>query len=86
MRGRRRAVFACFYSFKYPMEFVLPPSSDAPSGRLDAARWPASKIEMWPVADLSPYVKNARTHPQEQVDQIAAVDGAVRLYDPDACR
>jgi len=24
------------------------------------------------VADLSPYVKNARTHPQEQVDQIAA--------------
>jgi len=50
----------------------LPPSSDAPSGRLDAARWPASKIEMWPVADLSPYVKNARTHPQEQVDQIAA--------------
>ena len=54
------------------MEFVLPPSSDAPSGRLDAARWPASKIEMWPVADLSPYVKNARTHPQEQVNQIAA--------------
>jgi len=50
----------------------LPPSSDAPSGRLDAARWPASKIEMWPVADLSPYVKNARTHPQEQVNQIAA--------------
>jgi len=50
----------------------LPPSSDAPSGRLDAARWPASKIEMWPVADLTPYVKNARTHPQEQVDQIAA--------------
>ena len=27
---------------------------------------------MWPVADLTPYVKNARTHPQEQVDQIAA--------------
>jgi DNA modification methylase len=27
---------------------------------------------MWPVADLAPYVKNARTHPPEQVDQIAA--------------
>jgi len=27
---------------------------------------------MWPVVDLTPYVKNARTHPQEQVDQIAA--------------
>lgn len=42
------------------------------TGRLDVARWPASKIEMWQVADLAPYVKNARTHPQAQVDQIAA--------------
>jgi len=45
----------------------------APStSRLEANRRPASKIEMWSVADLTPYVKNARTHPQEQVDQIAA--------------
>jgi len=50
----------------------LAPTEKPTTGRLDAARWPASKIEMWPVADLSPYVKNARTHPQEQVDQIAA--------------
>ena len=42
------------------------------TGRLDVARWPASKIEMWQVADLAPYVKNARTHPQAQVNQIAA--------------
>ena len=34
--------------------------------------WPATKIEMWPVEDLKPYVKNARTHPPEQIDQIAA--------------
>ncbi len=27
---------------------------------------------MWSVDDLVPYVKNARTHPPEQVDQIAA--------------
>lgn len=47
-------------------------SAEAAPDRLDAARWPASKIEMWQVSDLTPYVKNARTHPQEQVDQIAA--------------
>lgn len=39
---------------------------------LPADRWPASKIEMWAVSDLVPYVKNARTHPPEQIDQIAA--------------
>ena len=50
----------------------MPPSLEPTTSRLDATRWPASKIEMWPVADLAPYVKNARTHPPEQVDQIAA--------------
>ncbi len=35
-------------------------------------RWPATKIEMWPVEDLVPYVRNARTHPEGQVAQIAA--------------
>ena len=34
--------------------------------------WPATKVEMRPVADLIPYVRNARTHPPEQVAQIAA--------------
>jgi ParB-like chromosome segregation protein Spo0J len=43
-----------------------------PSKKLTAEQWPATKIEMWAVDDLVPYVKNARTHPQEQVDQIAA--------------
>jgi DNA modification methylase len=61
-----------FSAFKNPLEFTLASHSAPASSRLDAARWPASKIEMWPVADLAPYVKNARTHPQEQVDQIAA--------------
>lgn len=50
----------------------MSPCTESASDRLDAARWPASKIEMWQVSDLTPYVKNARTHPQEQVDQIAA--------------
>jgi len=29
-------------------------------------------IEMWPVGQLVPYEKNARTHTEEQVTQIAA--------------
>lgn len=37
-----------------------------------ADRWPATKVEMWPVADLIPYARNARTHPEEQILQIAA--------------
>jgi len=61
-----------FSAFKNPLEFTLASHSAPVSSRLDAARWPACKIEMWPVADLAPYVKNARIHPQEQVNQIAA--------------
>jgi DNA modification methylase len=34
--------------------------------------WPATKVEMRPVEDLAPYARNARTHPPEQVAQIAA--------------
>ena len=32
----------------------------------------AERIELWPVGRLQPYAKNARTHSDEQVDQIAA--------------
>ena len=32
----------------------------------------ALKIERLPVADLIPYARNARTHSDQQVDQIAA--------------
>ena len=34
--------------------------------------WPAAQVEMWQVADLATYAKNARQHPPEQIDQIAA--------------
>ena len=34
--------------------------------------WPAAQVEMWQGADLVPYAKNARQHPPEQIDQIAA--------------
>jgi len=34
--------------------------------------WPADKTERWPLARLAPYARNARTHSDEQVAQIAA--------------
>lgn len=43
---------------------------DKPS--VPADLWPATKIEMRSVEDLTPYIRNARTHPPEQVAQIAA--------------
>ncbi len=33
---------------------------------------PADKIEQWPTAKLLPYARNARTHSEDQVAQIAA--------------
>jgi len=40
--------------------------------KLTPQAWPAAQVEMWQVADLAPYAKNARQHPPEQIDQIAA--------------
>jgi DNA modification methylase len=34
--------------------------------------WPADKVERWPVAKLVPNARNARTHSEEQVTQLAA--------------
>jgi ParB-like chromosome segregation protein Spo0J len=34
--------------------------------------WPADKVERWPIDRLVPYARNARTHTNEQVAQIAA--------------
>jgi ParB-like chromosome segregation protein Spo0J len=34
--------------------------------------WPADCVERWPIAKLIPNARNARTHSEEQVDQIAA--------------
>jgi DNA modification methylase len=36
------------------------------------ASWLADKIQLWPVAKLLPYARNARTHSEDQVAQIAA--------------
>lgn len=37
-----------------------------------SASWLADKIEQWPTAKLLPYARNARTHSEEQIAQIAA--------------
>ena len=34
--------------------------------------WPADRVERWPVAKLVPNARNARTHSDEQVTQLAA--------------
>ncbi len=38
----------------------------------EARPWPADRVERWPLDRLVPYVRNARTHSEEQVAQIAA--------------
>jgi hypothetical protein len=39
---------------------------------LISPRWPADKVERRPIAELIPAARNARTHSDEQVAQIAA--------------
>jgi DNA modification methylase len=34
--------------------------------------WPADRVERWPTDRLVPYARNARTHSEGQIDQIAA--------------
>jgi hypothetical protein len=37
--------------------------------------WPADQVERWPVKKLVPYARNARTHSDAQVAQVA---GSIR--------
>jgi ParB-like chromosome segregation protein Spo0J len=41
-------------------------------GEFERETWPADQVERWPLAALIPYARNARTHSDEQVAQIAA--------------
>ena len=45
--------------------------------------WLADKIEQWPTAKLLPYARNARTHSEDQVAQIAASIAGVRIHQSD---
>ncbi|MCA1776060.1 MAG: pyridoxal-phosphate dependent enzyme [Loktanella sp.] len=48
--------------------------NDAPAA---PDQWPATKIEMWAVEDLEPYARNARMHPEQQIEQIM---GSMRRF------
>jgi len=39
---------------------------------ITATKWPAEQVEMVPVDDLIPYIRNPRQHSQEQINQLAA--------------
>jgi hypothetical protein len=39
---------------------------------LNAQDWPAAKVKLWPLAKLTPYLNNARTHTKEQIEEVAA--------------
>jgi ParB-like chromosome segregation protein Spo0J len=43
-----------------------------PSRSIKLTPWPADKVKRWPVAKLVPNARNARTHSDEQVTQLAA--------------
>ena len=38
----------------------------------ETPQWPADRVERIPLADLIPYARNARTHSEAQIAQIAA--------------
>jgi DNA modification methylase len=44
----------------------------ARSPEVAAQQWPADKVSRWPIARLIPSARNARTHSDEQVAQLAA--------------
>jgi ParB-like chromosome segregation protein Spo0J len=48
------------------------PRKSAPTLADVEALWPADQVERWPLAKLIPYARNARTHSDEQIKQIAA--------------
>ena len=46
--------------------------SQEAGGSAGQAIWPADRVERWPIKRLVPYARNARTHSDAQVAQIAA--------------
>lgn len=46
--------------------------SEAAQGTPPQKKWPADKVERWPIDKLIPSARNSRTHSAEQVAQLAA--------------
>jgi DNA modification methylase len=55
-----------------PAKRKTPPQAAPVAAPAEPQGWPADKVERRPVAGLIPYARNARTHSEEQVAQIAA--------------
>lgn len=51
---------------------VRPRTSAKTAQTVDKPAWPADQVERWPLDKLTPYARNARTHSDAQVAQIAA--------------
>jgi hypothetical protein len=48
-------------------------------------RWPADKVERWPIEKLIPYARNPRTHSADQIDRIARAIGQFGWTAPVLC-
>src|SRR6202171_6197622 len=57
-----------------PMRSAFPQQSQTLAAAKSAgkAAWPADHVERWPTERLIPFARNARTHSEVQVSQIAA--------------
>lgn len=40
--------------------------------KIDMTKWPATKVEIWPLENIKPYPHNPRNHPQSAIDALAA--------------
>lgn len=38
------------------------------SSKAAQKKWPAAKVEIWPIGKLKPYERNSRSHPPEQIE------------------
>ena len=56
---------------KHERNFTISKSSSN-NGSMIGGTNPADKVEQWPIEKLVPYARNARTHSDEQISQLAA--------------
>jgi hypothetical protein len=55
-----------------PRHAARGPDGHESNTMIENALWPANQIAHWPIDRLVPYARNARTHTDAQIDQIAA--------------
>lgn len=50
-----------------------PKTPPAVKPKFNPKKWPALKVELWPLDKIKPYARNARTHPPAQIDLLATL-------------